>query len=326
MNSPAATATEPSNPFRSVSTHDVDEHAACLSNWNQTYDQLGTGSFVGAFEECRLKRVHVFRESLNRSVHQTGQSCAGTRTFAIPVSISGSGWLAGERFDLDSVINLGPSDAFDFRTPAEVDYVACSADAEALGEYALLVEHRDLAAELRGRAHVRARPAQAQALRTLIGTVLSLRATPDVLRHSQITNGIEQGILAALFEAVSPLAEPPQAPPSFNTRQLVVERARSYLFSHIDEPVTVADLCIRLRVSRRTLQYSFQDVFGLTPVQFLRAMRLNSVRRELKRADAAVTTVGDVAARWGFFHLSHFATDYARMFGELPSATLKKLH
>jgi len=87
----------------------------------------------------------------------------------------------------------------------------------------------------------------------------------------------------------------------------------------------VADLCIELGVSRRTLQYSFQDVLNLNPVKFLRAIRLNAVRRALKSADAnGRETVADVAARWGFWHLSHFAAEYKAMFDELPSETLKR--
>ena len=35
------------------------------------------------------------------------------------------------------------------------------------------------------------------------------------------------------------------------------------------------------------------------------------------------TKVQDIAARWGFWHLGHFVTDYRRMFGELPSQTLQ---
>ncbi|CAG9232914.1 hypothetical protein BVI1335_880001 [Burkholderia vietnamiensis] len=31
----------------------------------------------------------------------------------------------------------------------------------------------------------------------------------------------------------------------------------------------------------------------------------------------------DVAAAWGFWHLSQFATDYRRMFGKRPSETLR---
>ena len=313
--------------FHRIDTHDVDEHAACLGDWQQRYDQLGKGPFEGVFEECWFKRLHVFRESMNRSVHQTGEPWAGSRTFAIPVSTTGTGWHAGESFDRDSVINLGSGDELDFRTPPEVDYVACSTDAGALNEYALLVEHLDLESEFRSKPHVQARPQQAQALRELLATVLTtLRATPEILRHTQLQTALEQGVMASLVEVLRPLTDTPHAPPSFNTRQLVVERARNYLFDHIDETVTVADLCIHVRVSRRTLQYSFQDVYGVTPVQFLRAMRLNSVRRELKDADAASSTVADIAARWGFFHLSHFATDYAQMFGELPSETHRKLH
>ena len=95
--------------------------------------------------------------------------------------------------------------------------------------------------------------------------------------------------------------------------------------AHIDEAITVADLCIELGVSRRTLQYSFQDVLDLNPVKFLRAIRLNAVRRALKAADQrSGATVADIAARWGFWHLSHFSAEYKAMFGELPSETLKR--
>jgi AraC family ethanolamine operon transcriptional activator len=77
-------------------------------------------------------------------------------------------------------------------------------------------------------------------------------------------------------------------------------------------------------VSRRTLQYSFQEVLGINPVRFLRAMRLNGVRRDLKSGSRPAASVQDIAARWGFWHLGHFVTDYKRMFGELPSETARR--
>ena len=106
------------------------------------------------------------------------------------------------------------------------------------------------------------------------------------------------------------------------SRRHVVEQAKAYMARHLDESITVADLCVQLGVSRRTLQYSFQELLGLNPVRFLRAMRLNRVRRDLKTGKPGATSVRDVAAKSGFWHLGHFVTDYKRMFGELPSETL----
>jgi AraC family ethanolamine operon transcriptional activator len=34
-------------------------------------------------------------------------------------------------------------------------------------------------------------------------------------------------------------------------------------------------------------------------------------------------SVQSVAASWGFWHLSRFASDYRQMFGQLPSDTLR---
>ena len=59
-------------------------------------------------------------------------------------------------------------------------------------------------------------------------------------------------------------------------------------------------------------------------MRFLRALRLNGARRTLKAADPKDDTVTDIAARWGFWHLSHFAADYRSMFEEQPSDTLRR--
>jgi AraC family ethanolamine operon transcriptional activator len=79
----------------------------------------------------------------------------------------------------------------------------------------------------------------------------------------------------------------------------------------------VPDLCAG--VSRRALQYAVENVLQLSPVTDLRVMRLNRVRQVLRSEPEA--TVGDVAARWGFWHPSRFAADDRALFGELPSAT-----
>jgi hypothetical protein len=59
------------------------------------------------------------------------------------------------------------------------------------------------------------------------------------------------------------------------------------------------------------------------PMQFVRKLRLEAVRRDLM-SGMPFGSVTEVAYRWGFVHLGRFAEHYRWMFGESPSATLKK--
>ena len=106
------------------------------------------------------------------------------------------------------------------------------------------------------------------------------------------------------------------------SRRRLVDAAKTVVGSRGEAPMTVPELTALLGVSMRTLEYAFRDVLGLSPVQYLRAARLLGVRRELLRV-GPVIRVSDAAARWGFWHLSQFAADYKRLFGELPSERLR---
>jgi transcriptional regulator GlxA family with amidase domain len=53
---------------------------------------------------------------------------------------------------------------------------------------------------------------------------------------------------------------------------------------------------------------------------FLRQIRLEHVHDELLSPETT-TTVSEAAMRWGFSHFGRFAADYAKLYGEAPSAT-----
>ncbi|MDV7145676.1 helix-turn-helix domain-containing protein [Tropicimonas sp. TH_r6] len=93
-----------------------------------------------------------------------------------------------------------------------------------------------------------------------------------------------------------------------------------------DEPDLVRfsldDMLKVANVSERTLQYAFRERFGVTPGAFIKAKRLTLVRSALRRADPDDSSVGEVAARFGFWHVGQFAADYRNAFDEVPSKTL----
>jgi AraC-like DNA-binding protein len=59
-------------------------------------------------------------------------------------------------------------------------------------------------------------------------------------------------------------------------------------------------------------------------MNFLRQVRLAGVRSDLEQGGAP-GVVAEAALRWGFNHLSRFAADYRRSFGESPSDTLRRI-
>ncbi|EWS52649.1 transcriptional regulator EutR [Methylibium sp. T29] len=56
-----------------------------------------------------------------------------------------------------------------------------------------------------------------------------------------------------------------------------------------DRAPSVPELCAALHVSRRTLQYAFEDEVGVNPLAYLRSVRLNGVRRLLREAAPGLT-------------------------------------
>jgi AraC family ethanolamine operon transcriptional activator len=88
---------------------------------------------------------------------------------------------------------------------------------------------------------------------------------------------------------------------------------------------TVADMCAQTGVSLRTLQYSFRDQLGMTPVAYLRVVRLNQARLELAFPTRADVTVTDVAMRWGFLHLGYFSKAFRGLFGYSPLEILNRM-
>lgn len=75
--------------------------------------------------------------------------------------------------------------------------------------------------------------------------------------------------------------------------------------------------------SLRSIERIFKRGVGMTPGRWFMNVRLNGALRDLLAARPCCT-VTDVAARWGFPHLSRFAEHYRSAFGELPSQTLQR--
>lgn len=102
----------------------------------------------------------------------------------------------------------------------------------------------------------------------------------------------------------------------------LVQQADEYMHANLQQSITLLDLSKALNTSKRPLNYGFQEVFGVSPMAYLKALRLRTVRRHLQTADPTTTMISNIAQQFGFWSLGHFSRDYKTMFGESPSETL----
>ncbi len=133
---------------------------------------------------------------------------------------------------------------------------------------------------------------------------------------------IRKKAISIMLNVLTPTHDLPELHPS--SRCKLMQQAEEIILADINRPWTVYDLCMELHVSERTLRYGFHEHFGMAPIAYLKALRLNGVRRQLKASTADKTTVTNVAVQWGFWHMGQFAKDYKKMFDECPSETLRK--
>jgi AraC-like DNA-binding protein len=108
------------------------------------------------------------------------------------------------------------------------------------------------------------------------------------------------------------------------SRSRIVRRVMAALRKTDRELPDFAGLASHAGVSERTLRTVFKEYFGVGPNRYLRLRRLQSIRRALKAADPATTSVSEVLVRHGEWQFGRVAGRYKTLFGESPSATLNQ--
>ena len=108
-------------------------------------------------------------------------------------------------------------------------------------------------------------------------------------------------------------------------RQRAVALARHYIREHLADPIRLSDLCSYAHLRPRALEYGFREVLRLSPLSYLKVLRLNVVHRQLVSNSCASRSISAIALDAGFSHFGQFGVDYKRLFLESPSATRRRV-
>jgi AraC-like DNA-binding protein len=160
-------------------------------------------------------------------------------------------------------------------------------------------------------------------LRQFAFDVASFGRTPVIDAHPFMLEEIEQSLLMGLLCGARHnyshllVRDPKDIAP------WQVRRAMDHIDANWSKPLTVQALASAIGVGARSVFKSFRQSTGRSPMEYVKQVRLGHAREMLMLAEPETTVTG-VALVCGFQNAGHFAREYKRAFGELPSITLAR--
>ncbi|MGM0542879.1 MAG: helix-turn-helix domain-containing protein [Pseudomonadota bacterium] len=297
-------------------THDVVEHAQTPSGWTLNYEQVSAGKFLGQISQLELPNIQIIEDQTNQAMIKSGEAFKNTICFSISTRKSPSELIClGNIFTTPGLLVSDAQDLPELRTPAGLQVFNLSVQKDLLIDY---IVKQNLAFEASCAPYFFpfSQPDDQNALAQAVERIFLLSKQGQLEKPVQKKNA-QDLLLMHLLDTCETASLPPL---STTRKKQMVDRARSYAIEHSDTPLSIMDLCNHVGASRRKLQYCFQDVLGISPVSFLRILRLNAVHKALCTGSED-KQIQDIAAEWGFWHLGHFTSDYRNLFGERPSDT-----
>lgn len=226
-------------------------------------------------------------------------------------------------FGPGELLSLSPPERGYAGTINRAAYTITMVDPALLGQVALPARGHDTVALLDHR------PVDDAAARRLRAAIAHLDevvlADPVSAANALVLGAASRYVAAQLLAAFPNTSAGAGRSDSRDAHPLALRRAIAYVDANAASDLSPAQIAAAASVSIRALQVAFRRHLDTTPMAYVRETRMARVRAQLAAAVVGDgTSVGDVAARWGFSHQGHFGVAYRKAYGETPSTTLRR--
>lgn len=104
----------------------------------------------------------------------------------------------------------------------------------------------------------------------------------------------------------------------------ILDRGLRYIFCNGGASITLEKLSSGIFASKRSIQYAFSELIGMTPLEFSKLLRLNVIRNDLLTMSQQKMTVAHVLHNYHIKNSGRFRHEYFDFFKEYPRDTLKQ--
>ncbi len=302
-------------------THESEQHGSVVRGSDHHYSQVRREKFHGRVVALCHSKAAVVRDQVDHPVCYRGSAGNNLIVFASSIDRIGGTFHDGRSFAPNTIVKLPRN--YHHRTyfAGAYDNLSVSIDADLLAERVCDQIRGASVHDLMDATHCVTDPQAVDDFHSAIGDVLrcAIRCEQSSEPVLQLDRAVES-LLRVLVSTVAIGQDRHQELPRPSTRSYVVDKAVNYLEQHVCDPISIPDLSAFVGVSTRTLRYSFEEITGVSPSEYLLTTRLGMVRRELL-AGSSMKSIYRIAHKYGFCNMSRFAHFYNKSFGELPSDT-----
>jgi len=303
-----------------LESRDFMEMEQALNAWDHRYVQISPGAFRGSLFYTQTGLLGIFRNRWERAIHYRGVAPEGTIGLAISLAQTGEARWMGQRVAFDDLIVQRCGTAAEYLSAPLWDSVVFTIPEAELAQQIDDITHddpRDFI--IHGIACLT--PQVAALLRQAAMAFLNTAARPNVTSTlPEMAESMVELVARALVSSKPPRHEKT----SLNRQRRLIKSAEDYVAHLTDQPLRIGQLCRELDTSERTLRNAFHILAGTSPLAYLKTEQLNRSYRALNDADPTEALIKQIAHRNGFRHIGQFCGDYKKLFGELPSETLRR--
>jgi len=149
------------------------------------------------------------------------------------------------------------------------------------------------------------------------------KTAPDILAKIEVARAMEQALVEAVVFCLAD-GQDRDARNVQRSRARVMRRVEEVLMANPDEPLYMAELAAQVGTSYWTLRECCLTYLGMSPKHYLWLRRMHLAHRALRSADPETKTITEIASDYGFWELGRFSVAYRSLFGESPSAALRR--
>ncbi|RLA38877.1 MAG: hypothetical protein DRR42_28025 [Gammaproteobacteria bacterium] len=300
-------------------------HSVSQGGWLTNFQQLdcgrGSAEFVIAMSDATVLQHVIF----DRSVRQVVRPLSGHHNFGILSSPSSVANMGNRPLKLAAINCLHEEDGFEAVGKPGFTAYTLSFKKSRVAELAhnLGYANPDDDRDIWGSEMLPA-PEQLVAIRAKMQQISDFASsgglTPEQLPGLQ--DLLELDLPALVLHSFTQANITKRIP--LRNRARALKRALDYIDAHPREALTVETLCIESASSLSTLERAFRERYAVSPKRFMLLQRLHHVRRALLQQTES-RKIFEIANEYGFWHMSKFAMDYKKIFGQLPSQTLNSI-